>query len=59
VEEYRALFIGYDGNIVSQTPLMCADDTEAIEQAKQLMGGYAIELWSRDRLVTRLAIKLK
>jgi len=35
-------------------PLVCADDAEAIEQAKQLCGRCAIELWSGERFVTRL-----
>jgi hypothetical protein len=37
----------------------CTDDAEAIEKAKRLVHGYAIELWSGDRLVTRLEAKTK
>jgi hypothetical protein len=55
--EYRADFLGNDGHIISQSPLNCVDDAEAIGQAKQLVGGYAIELWSGERLVVRLERK--
>jgi hypothetical protein len=34
--------------------VVCADDHEAIEIAKQQMDGLAIEVWHRPRLVTRL-----
>jgi hypothetical protein len=59
MEEYRAYFIGHGGHIISQTPLVCAGDAEAIQQAKYLVDGFAIELWSGDRLVTRLEPKAK
>jgi hypothetical protein len=32
---------------------------EAIEQAKRFVDGHDIELWSGDRLVTRLETKTK
>jgi len=34
--------------------LNCADDAEAIATAKPLVDGHDVELWSGDRLVTRL-----
>ena len=40
-------------------PLICADDAEAIVQAKRLVLGHAIELWSGERLVTRLEAKTR
>ena len=52
--EYRAYFIGRSGYIISQSPITCADDAEAVQQARQLVGSYAVELWSGDRLVMRL-----
>ena len=57
--EYRANFIRHDGHIAGQTPLVCSDDAEAIGQAKQLVGGFVIELWGGDRVVTRLEAKTK
>ena len=40
-------------------PLVCADDAEAINQAKRLVNGSDIELWTGDRLVARLEAKTK
>ena len=57
IEEYRVLFLALDGRIVSQTILSCANDAEAIVQAKPLVGGFAIQLWSR--LIKRFEVKLK
>ncbi len=59
MEEYRVVFSGQDGRIVGQMPLSCADEAEAIRQAKQLAGGYTIELWHGDRLVRRIEPKAK
>ena len=53
MNEYRAYLIGRDGHIVGFEPLVCADDTEAIERARRLVV-HAIELWSGPRLVIRL-----
>jgi hypothetical protein len=40
--------------------LICADDAEAIDQAKRLViVDHAIELWSGARLVTRLRVETK
>ena len=38
------------------TPLVCADDAEAIRQVKLFVGQFVIELWSGDRIVARLLI---
>ena len=40
--------------------LVCADDAEAIDQAKRLaIVDHVIELWSGARLVTRLGVETK
>jgi hypothetical protein len=57
--EYRAYTVGHDGHFIGFEPLVCADDSEAIEQAKRFVDGHDIELWSGDRLVTRLETKTK
>ena len=57
--KYRVHFLGQDGHVISQTPLACFDDAEAIQQAKQLVGGYPIELWNGDRLMKRLEAKTR
>jgi hypothetical protein len=54
MEQYRAYTIGIDGHIVGFEALVCADDVEAINEAKRLVDGHDIELWSGVRLVIRL-----
>ena len=53
--EYRAYAVGPDGHFRGFEPLIRADDHEAIEKAKRLVGIYAIELWSGSRFVKRLS----
>jgi hypothetical protein len=57
--EYRAYTVGTDGHFIGFTPLVCTDDADAIEQAKQLLAGLVIEVWSGERMVTRLGPKKK
>ena len=57
--EYRAYTVGTDGHFIGSTPLVCTDDADAIEQAKQLLDGLVIEVWSGERMVTRLGPKKK
>ena len=52
--EYRAYTIGQDGHINASRAFRCAEDSDAIVWAKQLVDGHDIELWSGDRLVIRL-----
>jgi hypothetical protein len=54
VIEYRAFIVGSDGHFAGFAPLICADDAEAIAKAKRLVVDHDVELWSGDRLVTRL-----
>jgi hypothetical protein len=49
--EYRAYLVGHDGHFVGFEPLVCPDDTAATEQAKSLVDGHDVELWSGARLV--------
>jgi hypothetical protein len=57
--EYRVCIIGSDGPFYNAVPLECADDTEAMEQAKQLVDGQDVELWQRDRKIARFDYKPK
>jgi hypothetical protein len=57
--EYRIYTIGSDGHFYSSAPLDCANDTEAMKQAKQLVGGHDVELWHRDRKVATFQKKPK
>jgi hypothetical protein len=59
VAEYRAFTVGRDGHFLGFEPLICADDAEAIAQAKHLVGIHDVELWSGDRLVIRLRAAAK
>lgn len=47
--EYRAYLIGSDGHFYEAFHLICADDAEAIEKAKQLVNGHHVEPWQYDR----------
>jgi hypothetical protein len=53
--EYRACTIGEDGHFVASRVFRCDNDTDAIVWAKQLIDKRALELWSGERLVLRLA----
>jgi hypothetical protein len=52
--DYRAYVAGDDGHFTNLLAFVCADDSDAIEWAKQLVDGYAIELWSGERFIARL-----
>ena len=54
VPEYRAYVVGDDDHFVGFEPMVCRDDAEAMARAGRLVDGHDIELWSGDRLVTRL-----
>ena len=50
--EYRAYVVGSDGHFINVLALECADDAEAMEQAKQLVDGHDVELWELGRKIT-------
>jgi hypothetical protein len=56
--DYRAYFIRRDGH-TAEVPLVCSSDVEAIRQVELFVGEFIIELWSGDRIVTRLEAKTK
>jgi len=53
--EYRAYTIGEDGHFAASRVFRCDNDADAIVWAKQLIDKRALELWSGERLVHRLA----
>ena len=53
MQYYRVYVIGRDGHFIKSIDLNCADDGAAIESAKQLIDGYDLELWQRDRMIAR------
>ena len=59
VGRVRAYTVDRDGHFLGFEPLVCANDAEAIEQAKRLIVNHAVELWSGERLVIRLEAKAK
>ncbi len=52
--EYRAYLLDSDGHFYEAVPLICADDAEAIENAKWLADSCDVELWQLDRKITTI-----
>lgn len=57
MQHYRLYVVGVDGHFIRAIDLSCADEKEAIQSAKQFIDGHDLELWQRDRLITRFAAK--
>ena len=51
--EYRVYAIGQDGRIFDAKVLVCEDDAEAVEKAKNAFEGI-IEVWSGARFLAKL-----
>ena len=51
---YRAYTVGDDGSFIACIDLLCDNDEAAIEEAKRLLDGRAIELWQGERRVVRM-----
>jgi hypothetical protein len=54
---YRAYIVGCDDHFIEAVNLDCDNDTAAVEYAKQLVSGHAVEVWQEARLVTKLETK--
>jgi hypothetical protein len=53
--DYRAYIVGRDGHFIGAHFLRDhPDDATAIEAAKQMVDGFDVEIWDRDRFVVRL-----
>jgi len=52
--EYRVYAIGGDGHIVKSTPLICDDDSQAVQKAREFCEGHTLEIRSGERFVARL-----
>ena len=57
--EYRIYTEGSDGHFVDVQPLICGDDEEAVEKAKQILDGHDLQIWSGARYVRKLHSKDK
>ena len=53
--DYRAFFVGADGQFDGYRAFVCDTDDDAIVWAEQLLEDQPIELWTGARLVKRLA----
>ena len=53
MQHYRVYFIRQDGHFNRTLDPSCANDSPAIELAKQLIDGCDLELWQRDRRIAR------
>jgi hypothetical protein len=49
--DYRAYLVDSDGHFYEAVALVCADDAEAIQKAKQLVDNREVELWQLDRKI--------
>jgi hypothetical protein len=52
--ECRVYAIGGDGHIVKSMPLICDDDSEAVQKAVEFREGHRLEIWSGECFVARL-----
>lgn len=55
--DYRAYILSDKGHILSDATIVSADDAQAIEAAKQIVGARNVELWDGERLVGRFKIE--
>ena len=51
VPDYRVCTLGEDGHIFRRTEISCPDDQAALERAKNLADGHAVELWEGGRRI--------
>ena len=51
--DYRVYILNDKGHIQSDTVIVSADDAQAIEAAKKIVGARNVELWDGERLVGR------
>ena len=47
-------FLFRDGQVVGQTDCQCADDRAAVEVGQALSAHQTVEIYSKNRLVTRV-----
>jgi hypothetical protein len=54
VPEYRVYYVGESGHFVGRQEMTCRSDDVALERAKQLANGCAVELWEGGQLIARI-----
>jgi hypothetical protein len=53
--DYRIYIVDTDGSFCNVVPLVCAEDAEAVGQARRLAVDHDLELWQLDRKVATFA----
>jgi hypothetical protein len=59
VQEYRVFVMGPDGHVIDRIDLVCATEEDAIERARQVVDGHAVELWRGSRRIERFEPRQK
>jgi hypothetical protein len=55
VPQYRLYYVGkVSGHFVGREEIECPSDQAALERAKQLADGCAVELWEGERFIARI-----
>jgi hypothetical protein len=58
MHDYSAYLIRLDGHIARRIDLLCADDADAYEQARQLVSDEVwVELWQRDHFLCTFVLR--
>lgn len=52
---YRAMSVGADGEIISQSEISALGDDEAKAKAQALVDGHAVDLWDDLRFIEHFA----
>lgn len=53
VQEYRAYIVDKDGHVTGRIDLLCENEDDALQRAKQLVDGHAVELWQGKQKIER------
>jgi hypothetical protein len=48
---YRALLLSPEGSVIDMQTLIAADDEEAVQLAKAIVDGHAVDLWDGLRFI--------
>lgn len=48
---YRVFLLAKTGNVIGTIPISVEDDSEAVERAKAMVDGHAVELWDGLRFI--------
>jgi hypothetical protein len=59
MSDYRAFYVGKNGQFTGSMKLDCDSDSMAIASAKKLLNGQDIEVWDGLRKISQLKRKLK